>query len=83
MEIKNLALSDSKGHDLEKEIVVRVTAMGIKHVGHPSSCLPQTQALLSFQFQLTLSFDLTFFVSLSKLTSLPLPRFGCGPRPSL
>ncbi|KAA8595481.1 hypothetical protein FQN60_010772 [Etheostoma spectabile] len=28
LEIKNLALSDSKGHDLEKEIAVRVTCMG-------------------------------------------------------
>ncbi|KAK2920356.1 hypothetical protein Q8A73_002560 [Channa argus] len=27
LEIKNLALSDSKGHDLEKEIVVRVSAV--------------------------------------------------------
>ncbi|XP_040897287.1 kinesin-like protein KIF28P [Toxotes jaculatrix] len=32
LEIKNLALSDSKGHDLEKEIVVRVTSMGRKQV---------------------------------------------------
>ncbi|XP_070685702.1 kinesin-like protein KIF28P [Pempheris klunzingeri] len=32
LEIKNLALSDSKGHDLEKEIVIRVTAMGRKQV---------------------------------------------------
>ncbi|XP_051235145.1 kinesin-like protein KIF28P [Dicentrarchus labrax] len=32
LEIKNLALSDSKGHDLEKEIVVRVTTMGKKQV---------------------------------------------------
>ncbi|XP_050933484.1 kinesin-like protein KIF28P [Lates calcarifer] len=32
LEIKNLALSDSKGHDLEKEIVVRVTFMGRKQV---------------------------------------------------
>lgn len=33
LEIKNLALSDSKGHDLEKEIVVRVTAGQLKQVG--------------------------------------------------
>lgn len=33
LEIKNLALSDSKGHDLEKEIVVRVTAAAQKQVG--------------------------------------------------
>ncbi|XP_076012339.1 kinesin-like protein KIF28 [Genypterus blacodes] len=32
LEIKNLALSDSKGHDLEKEIVVRVTSAGNKQV---------------------------------------------------
>eukprot|EP00066_Takifugu_rubripes_P018738 XP_011608004.1 PREDICTED: kinesin-like protein KIF28P [Takifugu rubripes] len=32
LEIKNLALSDSKGHDLEKEIVVRVTATELKQV---------------------------------------------------
>uniref|UniRef100_A0A8D0CWI2 Si:rp71-84d9.1 n=1 Tax=Sander lucioperca TaxID=283035 RepID=A0A8D0CWI2_SANLU len=32
LEIKNLALSDSKGHDLEKEIAVRVTCMGRKQV---------------------------------------------------
>ncbi|XP_022597468.1 kinesin-like protein KIF28P [Seriola dumerili] len=32
LEIKNLALSDSKGHDLEKEIVVRVTSVGRKQV---------------------------------------------------
>ncbi|CAJ1048925.1 kinesin-like protein KIF28P [Xyrichtys novacula] len=32
LEIKNLALSDPKGHDLEKEIVVRVTAIGRKQV---------------------------------------------------
>ena len=32
MEIKNLALSDSKGHDLKKEIVIRVTAVGRKQV---------------------------------------------------
>ncbi|XP_029354431.1 kinesin-like protein KIF28P [Echeneis naucrates] len=30
--IKNLALSDSKGHDLQKEIVVRVTSVGRKQV---------------------------------------------------
>ncbi|XP_013766346.1 kinesin-like protein KIF28P [Pundamilia nyererei] len=30
LEIKNLALSDSKGHDLEKDIVVRVTSKGTK-----------------------------------------------------
>lgn len=33
LEIKNLALSDSKGHDLEKTIVVRVTAAEQKQVG--------------------------------------------------
>lgn len=33
LEIKNLALSDSKGHDLEKKIVVRVTAAEQKQVG--------------------------------------------------
>ncbi|XP_033972238.1 kinesin-like protein KIF28P [Trematomus bernacchii] len=32
LEIKNLALSDSKGHDLKKEIVIRVTAVGRKQV---------------------------------------------------
>ncbi|XP_077941219.1 kinesin-like protein KIF28 [Gasterosteus aculeatus] len=32
LEIKNLALSDSKGHDLQKEIVVRVTSLGSKQV---------------------------------------------------
>ncbi|XP_068431755.1 kinesin-like protein KIF28P [Clinocottus analis] len=32
LEIKNLALSDSKGHDLQKEIVVRVTSLGRKQV---------------------------------------------------
>ncbi|XP_058485847.1 kinesin-like protein KIF28P [Solea solea] len=32
LEIKNLALSDSKGHDLEKDIVVRVTSVGKKQV---------------------------------------------------
>ncbi|XP_037646950.1 kinesin-like protein KIF28P [Sebastes umbrosus] len=32
LEIKNLALSDSKGHDLEKEIVIRVTSIGRKQV---------------------------------------------------
>lgn len=38
LEIKNLALSDSKGHDLEKKIVVRVTAAQQKQVG-PSAVL--------------------------------------------
>ncbi|KAM7406307.1 hypothetical protein PAMP_000692 [Pampus punctatissimus] len=32
LEIKNLALSDSKGHDLEKEINIRVTSMESKQV---------------------------------------------------
>ncbi|KAM3877397.1 kinesin-like protein KIF28P [Diretmus argenteus] len=32
LEIKNLALSDSKGHDLEKKIVVRVTSLESKQV---------------------------------------------------
>lgn len=32
LEIKNLALSDSKGHDLKKDIVVRVTTLGNKQV---------------------------------------------------
>ncbi|KAF7665771.1 hypothetical protein LDENG_00132020 [Lucifuga dentata] len=32
LEIKNLALSDSKGHELEKKIVVRVTSVGNKQV---------------------------------------------------
>ncbi|XP_055363289.1 kinesin-like protein KIF28P isoform X2 [Betta splendens] len=32
LEIKNLALSDSKGHDLEKEIVVRVNSARTKQV---------------------------------------------------
>ncbi|XP_056268670.1 kinesin-like protein KIF28P [Pseudoliparis swirei] len=32
LEIKNLAMSDSKGHDLQKEIVVRVTSSGRKQV---------------------------------------------------
>lgn len=38
LEIKNLALSDSKGHDLEKKIVVRVTAAQQKQVS-PSTVL--------------------------------------------
>lgn len=32
LEIKNLATSDSKGHDLEKEIVVRVTNVQSRQV---------------------------------------------------
>ncbi|XP_043951875.1 kinesin-like protein KIF28P [Gambusia affinis] len=32
LEIKNLALSDSRGHDLQKDIVVRVTDAGSKQV---------------------------------------------------
>ncbi|XP_057200736.1 kinesin-like protein KIF28P [Triplophysa rosa] len=32
LEIKNLAMSDSKGHDLEKEIAVRVTSVESKQV---------------------------------------------------
>ncbi|TTO79331.1 Kinesin-like protein KIF28P [Bagarius yarrelli] len=32
VEIKNLAMSDSKGHDLEKEIVIRVTNLKSKQV---------------------------------------------------
>ncbi|XP_028853236.1 kinesin-like protein KIF28P [Denticeps clupeoides] len=32
LEIKNLAMSDSRGHDLEKEIVVRVTSVESKQV---------------------------------------------------
>ncbi|XP_013872656.1 kinesin-like protein KIF28P [Austrofundulus limnaeus] len=32
LEIKNLALSDSRGHDLQKDIVVRVTSRGSKQV---------------------------------------------------
>lgn len=32
MEIKNLAMTDSKGHDLEKDIVVRVTSVESKQV---------------------------------------------------
>lgn len=32
LEIKNLAMSDSKGHDLEKEIVVRVMNVQSKQV---------------------------------------------------
>lgn len=32
MEIKNLAMSDSKGHDLEKDIAVRVTSVESKQV---------------------------------------------------
>ncbi|KAK5600674.1 hypothetical protein CRENBAI_013044 [Crenichthys baileyi] len=32
LEIKNLALSDSRGHDLQKDIVVRVTSAGSKQV---------------------------------------------------
>ncbi|KAM4593654.1 kinesin-like protein KIF28P isoform 3-T3 [Odontesthes bonariensis] len=32
LEIKNLTLSDSKGHDLQKDIVVRVTSKGSKQV---------------------------------------------------
>ncbi|XP_026148858.1 kinesin-like protein KIF28P [Mastacembelus armatus] len=32
LEIKNLVLSDSGGHDLEKEIVVKVTSVGSKQV---------------------------------------------------
>lgn len=34
LEIKNLALSDSKGHDLEKDIVVRVTSVAKKQVSN-------------------------------------------------
>nr|XP_046220448.1 kinesin-like protein KIF28P [Oncorhynchus gorbuscha] len=34
LEIKNLALSDSKGHDLEKEIAVRVTSLENKQPCH-------------------------------------------------
>lgn len=34
LEIKNLAMSDSKGHDLEKEIVVRVTNVQSKQVSN-------------------------------------------------
>ncbi|XP_024151335.1 kinesin-like protein KIF28P [Oryzias melastigma] len=32
LEIKNLALSDSKGHDLQKDIVVKVTSLASKQV---------------------------------------------------
>lgn len=32
LEIKNLAMTDSKGHDLEKDIVVRVTSVESKQV---------------------------------------------------
>lgn len=32
LEIKNLAMSDSKGRDLEKEIAVRVTSVESKQV---------------------------------------------------
>lgn len=35
LEIKNLALSDSRGHDLQKDIVVRVTSAGSKQVAFP------------------------------------------------
>lgn len=34
LEIKNLAMSDSKGHDLEKEIVIRVTNVQSKQVSN-------------------------------------------------
>lgn len=34
LEIKNLAMSDSKGHDLEKEIVVRVMNVPSKQVSN-------------------------------------------------
>lgn len=34
LEIKNLAMSDSKGHDLEKETVVRVTNVQLKRVSN-------------------------------------------------
>lgn len=33
LEIKNLALLDSRGHDLQKDIVVRVTSRGSKQAG--------------------------------------------------
>lgn len=33
LEIKNLALSDPKGHDLQKDIVVKVTSLASKQVG--------------------------------------------------
>lgn len=37
MEIKNLAMSDSKGHDLEKDIAVRVTSVESKQVRNLSA----------------------------------------------
>lgn len=33
LEIKNLALSDSRGHDLQKHLAVRVTSGGSKQAG--------------------------------------------------
>lgn len=76
LEIKNLALSDSKGHDLKKELVVRVTAKGRKQVD-PSSSLSFTQSssYTSVQFQ-----SRSEFLSLCSNSIL---RFGFGPRPSL
>ncbi len=37
LEIKNLAMSDSKGHDLEKDIAVRVTSVESMQVNSLSS----------------------------------------------
>lgn len=76
LEIKNLALSDSKGHDLQKEIVVRVTAVGKKQVSL-SVCLSCTIAHKLFFLQVEFSFDF------SSVCLNSLPRCGFGPRPSL
>lgn len=72
LEIKNLALSDSKGHDLEKTIVVKVTAAQRKQVGPPA--LPARFLLFSSPAFSTVQPDRLL---------LDLPRCGCGPRPSL
>lgn len=53
LEIKNLALSDSKGHDLEKEIVVRVTALERKQVA-PSLFLSPLLSCELFRLQFCL-----------------------------
>ena len=57
LEIKNLALSDPRGHDLEKEIAVRVTAVAQKQVG-PSLPLSLSVSLcLSLSLSVSLSHE--------------------------
>lgn len=67
LEIKNLALSDSRGHDLQKDIVVRVTSRGSKQAGGV--------------FSVSLSFSVTQLKKLSCHSHAF--RFGCGPKPNL